>query len=101
LSKAHAEDVFKDGIPYTAPYPLVSTSGIDWVFQPHPRLYDMLATNVLEHYTHYKNNRVDKTYIPAYFYLGGAGNRKVETYFRIRLFSSRSNQAPHSTPPLP
>ena len=49
---------------------------MNWTFQPHPELYEALATNVLDHYTHYKNDEIDKTYIPAYFYLGGAGTGK-------------------------
>ena len=54
----------------------MGTSGENWVFQPHPELYETLATNVLEHYGYYKRNRIDKTYIPAYYYLGGAGTGK-------------------------
>jgi hypothetical protein len=54
----------------------VGTSGSDWVFQPHPELYKTIATNVLEHYAYYKSNEIDKTYIPTYFYLGGAGTGK-------------------------
>jgi hypothetical protein len=49
---------------------------VDWTFQPHPELYETLATNVLEHYAYYKKDAIDKTYIPAYFYLGGAGTGK-------------------------
>src|SRR5438270_5358826 len=58
------------------PDSLVHTSGQNWVFQPHPELYETLATNVLEHYQHYTRNEIDKTYIPSYFYLGGAGTGK-------------------------
>jgi hypothetical protein len=76
LPKRDIEEAFKGGIPYTAPRPLVGTSGSDWVFQPHRELYETIATNVLEHYDHYKKNKIDKTYIPAYFYLGGAGTGK-------------------------
>ena len=49
---------------------------MNWEFQPHPNEYETLATNVLEHYGHYKSNNIDKTYIPTYFYLGGAGTGK-------------------------
>jgi hypothetical protein len=76
LSKVDAEEAFKAGIKYTPPNPLVKTSGKDWVFQPHPDLYETLATNVFDHYAHYKSNTIDKTYTPAYFYLGGAGTGK-------------------------
>jgi len=71
-----AEEAFKTGIEYKPPRPLVKTRGVDWTFQPHPELYETLATNVLEHYDHYKKDEIDKTYIPAYFYLGGAGTGK-------------------------
>jgi hypothetical protein len=76
LSKVHATEAFKSGIKYAPPHSLVGTSGEHWVFQPHPDLYETLATNVLEHYGHYQANQIDKTYMPAYFYLGGAGTGK-------------------------
>src|SRR5438128_2642652 len=76
LSKVDAEEVFRAGIKYKPPRPLVKTSGVNWTFQPHPELYETLATNVLDHYVHYKRDEIDKTYIPTYFYLGGAGTGK-------------------------
>jgi hypothetical protein len=76
LSKVDVRDAFKAGIKYTPPHSLVGTSGKNWAFQPHPDLYETLATNVLGHYAYYKSNHIDKTYIPAYFYLGGAGTGK-------------------------
>ena len=72
----NVQDTFKAGIPYKSPRSLVKTSGKNWKFQPHPDLYESLAPNVLEHYTQYKNDNVDKTYAPIYFYLGGAGTGK-------------------------
>jgi len=71
-----AADAFKGGIRYHSPQPLLYTSGANWVFQPHPELYKTIAPNVLEHYIKYKENQVDKTYAPIYFYLGGAGTGK-------------------------
>jgi hypothetical protein len=76
LSKEDAEEAFKTGIKYTPPDCLLHTSGKNWTFQPHPKLYETLATNVLEHYIHYKRDEIDETYIPIYFYLGGAGTGK-------------------------
>jgi hypothetical protein len=70
------KDAFKAGIPYKLPRSLLNTSGLDWVFQPHPELYKIIAPNVLCHYTKYKENQIDKTYAPIYFYLGGAGTGK-------------------------
>jgi hypothetical protein len=45
-------------------------------FQPHPDLYEELATNVFKHYSYYKKDQIDKAYIPSYLYLGGAGTGK-------------------------
>jgi hypothetical protein len=75
-SKVNIEVAFKNGIKYRSPGPLLGTSGKNWVFQPHPELYDILADKVLEQYSHYKENEIDKAYIPNYFYLGGAGTGK-------------------------
>jgi hypothetical protein len=75
-SKIWIEEAFQAGIKYLPPNFLLRTSGKDWVYQPHQDLYKILATNVLEHYAHYKKNEIDKTYIPIYFYLGGAGTGK-------------------------
>ena len=69
------EDAFK-GIPYKPPRPLLNTTGVDWVFQPHAELYKIIAPNVLDHFIKYTKNKVDKTYAPIYFYLGGAGTGK-------------------------
>jgi hypothetical protein len=53
---------FKDGFKYRPPLGLLDTSGKDWAFQP---LYVILATNVFQqYYRHYKDNKIDKTYIP-------------------------------------
>ena len=76
LSGVDAEEAIKARIKYRPPYPLVGSSGKNWVFQPHPELYEILATNVFEHYACYKNSNIDKSYIPTYFYLGGAGTGK-------------------------
>ena len=55
---------------------LVDTTGIDWEFQPHSKLCDLLATNVVFHYNAYKNDKADKNYEGPYFYIGGAGTGK-------------------------
>ena len=41
-----------------------------------PELHEILGRNVFEHYAHFKSDNIDKTYIPMYFYLGGAGTGK-------------------------
>src|SRR3954466_5374939 len=75
-SKVNVEKAFPDGIKYTPPGHLVHSSGINWEFQPHPKLYKILAENVLNHYNRYKKDEIDKNCIPAYFYLAGAGTGK-------------------------
>jgi len=70
------EDAFKNGIPYQPPEALLKTSGIDWEFQPHPKLYDLLGDQTLIHYKMYSLDRADKTYVGTFFYLGGAGTGK-------------------------
>jgi hypothetical protein len=72
----NVQDTFKAGIPYKSPRSLVKTSGKNWNFQPHPDLYKSLAPHILEHYTQYKKDNVDKIYAPIYFYRGGAGTVK-------------------------
>ena len=51
-------------------------SGAKWKFQPHSTLYDTLGEHVIEHYIHYTENGIDKSQIPMYFYVGGAGTGK-------------------------
>src|SRR5438132_7633044 len=75
-SKELVQDASKAGIKYMPLRPLGDTSGKDWVFQPHPKLYKILSTNVFQHYTSYKNNNIDKTYILRYFCVGGSGTGK-------------------------
>lgn len=68
--------MFKAGIKYAPPVSLVHTPGAEWTFQPHDTLYEVLASNVFEHYENYDKGIIDKSFIPAYFYFGGAGTGK-------------------------
>jgi hypothetical protein len=76
LYQTYINDAFPDGLRYRTPFPLLQTSGQDWVFQPHPKLYEMLAENTIDHYRHYMNNKIDKAAIPSYFFIGPAGSGK-------------------------
>lgn len=100
-SKTRVEDVFRAGIKYQVPRPLLRTSGTEWAFQPHPNLYETLATNVFQHYAHYKRDEIDKTYIPSYFYVGGARTGKSRS---ASEFASSLREAieiePHAQHPL-
>ena len=73
MPKVDEEEAFKAGIKYRPPHLLVKTSGENWVFQPHPEPYETIATNVLDHYAHYKKDEIDETCILTYFYVGGTG----------------------------
>jgi len=69
-------EAFPDGLEYRDPGPLVTTRGIDWVFQPNSKLYDILASEVMCHYENYTKDKADKSEVGLYFYLGGAGTGK-------------------------
>jgi hypothetical protein len=67
----NVRQAFKAGIKYLTPEPLMSTSG-----RNQPRTYIMRYLQQTFSTTTIKKNEIDKTYIPAYFYLGGAGTGK-------------------------
>jgi hypothetical protein len=74
------EEAFKVGIKYKPSSPLLQHSGKGWVFQLHSGLYGILARNIVEYYAHFKSDRVDKTYIPMYFYLGTGKSRHASEF---------------------
>ncbi|KAG0265479.1 hypothetical protein DFQ27_000616 [Actinomortierella ambigua] len=63
------------GLPYRKPAPLVRTQGLDWTYQPDPKLYDKLR-GIKKHHDDYFQGRRDKSTIPLYLFLGGAGTGK-------------------------
>jgi hypothetical protein len=64
------------GLPYVKPSPLLLTSGADWEYQPDPSLKQKLKKEIKEHYKHFILKKSDKTSIPIYFFLSGAGTGK-------------------------
>jgi hypothetical protein len=71
--KVSINEAFKDGIDYFPADSLVEMGGEDWKYQPHPNLYEILARGVLDHYDNYKREKIDKTSMPTYFYVGRPG----------------------------
>ncbi|KAI8598234.1 hypothetical protein EDD21DRAFT_193182 [Dissophora ornata] len=69
----------RDGMLLTLspmPGPLLATRGTNWVYQPDPTLYEMLRKEIRDHYRNYINGAQDKTTMPLYLFLCGAGTGK-------------------------
>ncbi|KAF9404151.1 hypothetical protein BGZ76_007091, partial [Entomortierella beljakovae] len=69
-------EAFPNGLPYQPPKPLLRTLGADWIYQPDPSLYEKLGAEIRDHYRNYCEGRRDKTTIPLYLFLRGAGAGK-------------------------
>ncbi|RHZ86979.1 hypothetical protein Glove_41g179 [Diversispora epigaea] len=69
-------DAFPEGLPYIKPKPLLSTSGADWKYQPHPSLKGILRKELKDHYKNFVSGRFDKMNVPLYLFLSGAGTGK-------------------------
>ncbi|RHZ72723.1 hypothetical protein Glove_240g37 [Diversispora epigaea] len=76
LGKEQIADAFPQGLPYLKPEPLLRTSGADWGYQCHPSLRDILRKALKDHYEKFILGRFDKTTIPLYLFLSGAGTGK-------------------------
>ncbi|RPB18225.1 hypothetical protein L211DRAFT_141002 [Terfezia boudieri ATCC MYA-4762] len=63
------------GLPYKAPKDLLYTSGAQWDYQGS-MVARVLGPAVTEHYNYYKQGLIDKTTIPLYIILAGAGMGK-------------------------
>jgi hypothetical protein len=58
------------------PLPLLRTPGADWEYQPDPSLNQQLRIEIKEHYKQFILRNFDKTHIPIYLFLSGAGTGK-------------------------
>jgi len=56
--------------------PLLRTSGLQWKYQPGPALHQLLRSELRRHYASYCDERFDKTCMPLYLFLSGAGTGK-------------------------
>lgn len=64
------------GLPYIAPKPLLATSGLQWDYQQHEDLEPALQKAIKSHYDAFQRGHIDKTTIPVYLFLSGAGTGK-------------------------
>jgi hypothetical protein len=58
------------------PEPLLRTSGANWEYQPDPTLKEILQKEIREHYESFLQGKRDKSNIPLYLFLSGAGTGK-------------------------
>ncbi|KAK3810919.1 MAG: hypothetical protein J3Q66DRAFT_404319 [Benniella sp.] len=58
------------------PGPLLRTMGLDWTYQPDPKLYETLRVAIKDHYRDFFQGLRDKSTIPLYLFLCGAGTGK-------------------------
>lgn len=77
---------------YRPPNPnvLLNTSGVQWEFQASAKLLAVLSTAIDSHYQSFKLGHIDKTTIPTYLYLSGAGtgkSRHASEFYQILLKS--------------
>ncbi|KAI1302690.1 hypothetical protein EDD11_005566 [Mortierella claussenii] len=63
-------------LPYQPPGPLLRTTGVNWMYQPDPKLYDTLRHAIKDHYFDFVQGLRDKATIPLYLFLCGAGTGK-------------------------
>ncbi|KAF9321817.1 hypothetical protein BG003_010841 [Podila horticola] len=64
------------GLSYRRPAPQLRTTGMNWTYQPDPELYDTLREEIKDHYRDFSRGLIDKSTIPLYLFLGGAGTGK-------------------------
>ncbi|KAF9424621.1 hypothetical protein BGZ76_003497 [Entomortierella beljakovae] len=76
LWKQSVSEAFPNGLPYQPPCPLLRTRGSSWIYQPDPALYGILRNEISEHFEHFIAGEQDKTTIPLYLFLSGAGTGK-------------------------
>lgn len=63
-------------LPYRPPHPDVGSPGRAWDYQVSSDLIDTLRTQVQCHFTNYTSQHIEKTTIPLYLSLSGAGTGK-------------------------
>ncbi|CAG8689995.1 18168_t:CDS:2 [Rhizophagus irregularis] len=76
LKKVSTADAFPQGLLYLKPEPLLRTSGANWEYQPDPTLKEILQKTIREHFDAFLKGDFDKTNIPIYLFLSGAGTGK-------------------------
>ncbi|KAK3826764.1 MAG: hypothetical protein J3R72DRAFT_12604 [Linnemannia gamsii] len=64
------------GLPFQRPQPLFRTRGLNWTYQPDSKLYVNLRHRIRDHYNDFFQGLRDKSTIPLYLFLCGAGTGK-------------------------
>ena len=78
LGAAAIDEAFPQGLVYKPPKytTLLSSAGKDWKYQLSEDLKSTLRTEIRDHYGNFRRGRVDKTCMPLYLFLSGAGTGK-------------------------
>ena len=78
-------DKFPQGLAYKSPasMTLFHTSGRHWTFQRSTTLETTLRDRVRRHYSHFKARNIDKTNMPLYLFLCGAGTGKSRNAYEF------------------
>ncbi|KAG0271060.1 hypothetical protein BGZ95_001193, partial [Linnemannia exigua] len=63
-------------LPFRRPQPLFRTTGLNWTYQPDSKLYDNLRHSIRDHHHNFFKGLRDKSTIPLYLFLSGAGTGK-------------------------
>ncbi|KAF9095501.1 hypothetical protein BGX27_001265 [Mortierella sp. AM989] len=77
------------GLPYRAPEPLLRTTGLNWMYQPDPELYGSLQREIKAHHHDFFSGQRDKSTIPMYLFLCGAGtgkSRNAQEFHRSAVY---------------
>ncbi|GET03519.1 crinkler (CRN) family protein, putative [Rhizophagus clarus] len=75
-TKIEIRDAFPEGLLYVKPAPLLLSTGANWEYQPDPTLKEILQKAVRGHYESFLQGNIDKSHIPLYLFLSGAGTGK-------------------------
>jgi hypothetical protein len=78
-------DRFPQGLAYKSPASttLFHTSGRHWTFQRSTALETTLRDGIQKHYRHFKARDIDKTKMPLYLFLCGAGTGKSRNAYEF------------------
>ncbi|CAG8713490.1 11753_t:CDS:2, partial [Funneliformis caledonium] len=77
------------GLYYQEPDLLLKTSGALWEFQTPTGFKEIFQNELFDHYKYWRNEQIDKTYIPLYFLLSGAGTGKSHTATELPRLSKK------------
>ncbi|KAF9904571.1 hypothetical protein EC991_002560 [Linnemannia zychae] len=64
------------GLSFQTPQPLFRTTGFNWTYQPDSNLHNTLRPAIRAHYNDFYHGLRDKSTIPLYLFLSGAGTGK-------------------------